>query len=63
LADNVSVIVVDLFAIGISGWSKCDQAAGEMVGLEAVGVTDFIVDFLQALQRGVELDDFHLKKG
>ena len=36
-----------------------DQAAGELFFLEAIGVADFVIDFLQALQCGIDFDDFH----
>jgi len=63
VTDDVSILMADLFEVGILGRPEGDQAAGEVVFFEAVGVTNFIGDFFETLQRRIEFDDFHVIQG
>ena len=59
VANDVFVVVVDLFSDGALVWAESDQSAREMLFFEAVGVANFFIDFLETLQRRVYLDDLH----
>ena len=63
MADDVFIVVVDLLPVRALVWAESDQAAGELLFFEAVGVADFAIDFFEALQCRVYLDDFHLGLG
>ena len=47
--------------LGIRGFrrTKGDEAAAELLFLEAVLVANLVVEFGKALKRGLEIDDFH----
>ena len=45
MANDVFVVVVDLFSVRALVWAESDQAAGELLFFEAVGVADFVIDF------------------
>jgi hypothetical protein len=63
MADDVFVGVIDLFRIAILGRAEGDQAAGELLGCEAVGIANLVVELFKTFERGVDLDEFHFKLG
>jgi len=60
VADDVFVGVVDLFRIGFFRRAKGDQAAGELLSSEAIGVADLVIEFFKTSQRLTDLDEFLL---
>jgi hypothetical protein len=60
VADDVFVSVVDLFWIGFFRRSEGDQAAGELLFSEAIGVADLVIEFFKTSQRLTDPDEFHL---
>ena len=60
MADDVFVGVVDLFRIGFFRRSEGDQAAGELLSSEAIGVADLVIEFFKTSKGLADLDEFHL---
>ena len=61
MADDVFVGVVDLFRIGFFRRSEGDQAAGELLFSEAIGVADLVIEFFKTPKGLTDLDEFHLR--
>ena len=61
MADDVFVGVVDLFRIGFFRRAKGDQAAGELLSAEAIGVADLVIEFFKTPKGLTDLDEFHLR--
>jgi hypothetical protein len=59
VADNVFVVVVNLFTVGVSVETKGDETSGKLLLLEAAPMTDLGIEFGQLLESVLELDDFH----
>jgi hypothetical protein len=59
VADDVFISVFDLFWIGIFIPAKCDQASGELLFTEAIGVADLVVQFLETLECLANCYNFH----
>jgi len=59
LTDDVFVGMFDLFGIWVFARPKGDDAAGEMLRFKTANVVNLVIDFLEPLERSVDLYDFH----
>ena len=62
LADNIFIVMIDLFGVGALARSKTNDAGGESLLLAKIVITDFVVKLAQAFERGAELDGFHFSQ-
>ena len=60
VADHVFIGVNDLLGVRVFVRTEGDQTAGKSLFLKAVLVANLIVEFGKPLERGLEVDDFHL---
>ena len=63
LTDDVLIVVIDLLRVRVFFRTEGDETAGKSPFLEAVLVTNLVVEFGKALESGSKVDDFHLESG
>src|SRR4030095_16429651 len=59
LTDDVLIVVIDLLRVRVFFRTEGDETAGKSLFLEAVLVTNLVVQFGKALEGGSKVDDFH----